>query len=552
MKRMFSLGFVIIIILFIVSCGGSEEKVVATVGDHQILLPDYEDRYTDFLASTGSDDNYRTRIAILNNMINEILLLHYDDNRSVYENEEYQREVDWTWKQALLAYLKDQEVYANLVVTDEEMRKAFEMVNEKVAARHLYAKTEEEANNLYNLLQSGSDFDMLAKQVFSDSVLQNNGGYVGYFTWGDMDPGFEDAAYSMDIGEISKPVKTAYGYSIIKVEDRKPHPLLTEYEYQKKKSHLERTLKIRKKKPAEQEFIKSVFDDKKLSYKDNSIKALVEEFGKTYKSMETSEFTKDAEVCAKYDNDEITSEEIYNFVQNLPAYHRFKIDDESTLKILIKGYIIQEILLDLAEEKGYDENKYVKKTYEQMKNNVYLKYKKSAVAEMSAVPDSTLQEWYKMHLDYFATPNEINVQEILVEDKLLAADINDKISNGSDFSELAREYSVRQWSAENGGELGFAPLSKFGIFKNDFWNADVLDVIGPVEIDGLYGIFKILGKKESEPLPFENINPLVLEHYKNNRKNDLLYDHLNKLSSKADIEVNEKVLRSMTLEKYFN
>ena len=136
------------------------------------------------------------------------------------------------------------------------MREAFSRVNEQIAARHLFAKTEEEANNLYELAKIGVDFNTLAKQVFTDSVLQNNGGYLGYFTWGDMDPAFEDAAYSLKVGEISPPIKTAYGYSIIKVEDKTVNPLLTESEFQRKKSHLQDVIKMRKKEPSEQEYIR--------------------------------------------------------------------------------------------------------------------------------------------------------------------------------------------------------------------------------------------------------------------------------------------------------
>ena len=61
----------------------------------------------------------------------------------------------------------------------------------KDSVRHLFASTEEEANNLYKLLQNESDFKILAKQVFTDTTLQNNG-YLWYFSWGDMDTAFED------------------------------------------------------------------------------------------------------------------------------------------------------------------------------------------------------------------------------------------------------------------------------------------------------------------------------------------------------------------------
>ena len=154
------------------------------------------------------------------NVINEILLYYYDSNENILKDSKYLKELEEIRVRTILAYLKDQEVYAKITVTEQEVREAFSRVNEEIAARHLFAKTEDEANNLYELVKMGVDFELLAKQVFTDSVLKNNGGYLGYFTWGDMDPSFEDAAYSMKVGEISPPVKTDYGYSIIKLEDQ--------------------------------------------------------------------------------------------------------------------------------------------------------------------------------------------------------------------------------------------------------------------------------------------------------------------------------------------
>ena len=62
--------------------------------------------------------------------------------------------------------------------------------------------------------------------------MANNGGRLGYFTFGDMDPAYEDAAFSLSDGEISSPIKTKYGYSIIQVLDRWIQPLISENEFQ--------------------------------------------------------------------------------------------------------------------------------------------------------------------------------------------------------------------------------------------------------------------------------------------------------------------------------
>ena len=165
-----------------------ENGILATVGNHNIKLSEFNERYTNYLSSTGVKDNLFVREAILENFINEILLYYYDSNENILKDSKYLKELEEIRIRTILAYLKDQEVYAKITVSEQEVREAFSRVNEEIAARHLFAKTEEEANNLYELVKIGVDFELLAKQVFTDSVLKNNGGYLGYFTWGDMDP----------------------------------------------------------------------------------------------------------------------------------------------------------------------------------------------------------------------------------------------------------------------------------------------------------------------------------------------------------------------------
>ncbi|OGU84279.1 MAG: hypothetical protein A2W11_01995 [Ignavibacteria bacterium RBG_16_35_7] len=148
----------------------SDSVTIASVGQHKIYKDQFVDRYTDYLLATGIKDNIVVREAILDNMINEILLYHFDDNKDLFSNPEYQKESAWAEKQSVLAYLKDQEVYAKIKVTEREVREAFVRVNKKIAASHLFAPTLEEAENLYKLLEIGVDWDNLAAQVFTDST----------------------------------------------------------------------------------------------------------------------------------------------------------------------------------------------------------------------------------------------------------------------------------------------------------------------------------------------------------------------------------------------
>ncbi len=93
------------------------------------------------------------------------------------------------------------------------------MVTE-VKASHILVKTQMEAQKVSGKLASGSDFANMAKK-FSTCPSGKGGGDLGFFGKGRMVKAFEDAAFSMEIGEISKPVESQFGYHIIMVTDKR-------------------------------------------------------------------------------------------------------------------------------------------------------------------------------------------------------------------------------------------------------------------------------------------------------------------------------------------
>lgn len=89
-----------------------------------------------------------------------------------------------------------------------------------VKASHLLVKTEEEAKKLREEIVNGKDFAAVAKEV-SLCPSGQNGGDLGYFTYGQMVKEFEDVAFSMEVGEVSNPIKTQFGYHLIYLTDKK-------------------------------------------------------------------------------------------------------------------------------------------------------------------------------------------------------------------------------------------------------------------------------------------------------------------------------------------
>lgn len=136
-----------------------------------------------------------------------------------------------------MAYLRDRELHnaffkAHVVdaVTPEEVKARYDKEvaampkEEEVHARHILVKTEAEAKDIIKQLDAGKDFAELAKEKSTDPN-KSEGGDLGYFTHGRMVKAFEDAAFSIPVGSYSKtPVKTEFGWHVIKVEDKRIAP----------------------------------------------------------------------------------------------------------------------------------------------------------------------------------------------------------------------------------------------------------------------------------------------------------------------------------------
>lgn len=112
-------------------------------------------------------------------------------------------------------------------ITEEEMKDYFEenkddfKQEEQVKARHILVENEKTAKEIKQKLDNGENFEELAKKYSTDTETKEKGGDLGFFSKGEMVKEFEEVAFSLKVGEISNPVKTKYGYHIIKVEDRK-------------------------------------------------------------------------------------------------------------------------------------------------------------------------------------------------------------------------------------------------------------------------------------------------------------------------------------------
>jgi foldase protein PrsA len=120
---------------------------------------------------------------------------------------------------------------------------------EQVIASHILVATEEEAKEIKQQLDEGADFAELAREKSLDVTTAVAGGDVGWFPRGRMAEEFEKTAFKLMPGQMSGPVKTDFGYHIIKVTDRKA---AREAAFEEVRDDIEKGLKMQQSKTAQQ------------------------------------------------------------------------------------------------------------------------------------------------------------------------------------------------------------------------------------------------------------------------------------------------------------
>ncbi|WP_338787493.1 peptidylprolyl isomerase [Metabacillus sp. FJAT-53654] len=157
-------------------------------------------------------------------------------------------------------------------VTDEDLKAYYDTLEGKVKASHILVADEATAKEVKDKLAAGEKFEDLAKELSTDTGSAQNGGELGWFGKGQMVKEFEDAAFKLKEGEVSAPVKTDYGYHIIKVtETVKPFDEMKESlkdEVLNQKLQLPETI---------QTVLDKEMDDANIEVKDEDLKDLFKE-----------------------------------------------------------------------------------------------------------------------------------------------------------------------------------------------------------------------------------------------------------------------------------
>jgi len=200
-----------------------DNKILAKVGGLTVTEAEAAEMIASFMQRGQNLDNPQGRAMVIEQLIARKLLLQ-DAQKNMYEyNAEFKAQLQKVKEDMLINFAMAKTLEGVKPATDDEMKAFYEenkenfVAGESVNASHILVESEEKAKELLDKINAGEMSFEDAAHAESACPSSENGGNLGEFTKGQMVPEFDEAVFTMEVGEIKGPVKTQFGYHLIKL-----------------------------------------------------------------------------------------------------------------------------------------------------------------------------------------------------------------------------------------------------------------------------------------------------------------------------------------------
>ena len=556
------------ILVYISGCGLSDDTV-AKVGSKEIKASDFTKELQKRFPGKESfaDVDSAAKMQVLNNMTKQMQKLQAAYDMNLDQDPDVENEINGQLER--LIYSKYYErMIVDSIIDMSKVDEYLDHIKEEVRASHILIsykgsqgakieRSQEEAEKLANEIaakaKTGEDFSDLALKYSDDPSAKANKGDLGYFTWGRMTDAFQQAAFGMKPGEISDPIKTEFGYHIIKVVDRRPNPQYDPNNLAASTLDIKRKLYSEKRQEASEKW-KELSEKLKNEYhfavnKDNiaQIKTITDkkrDEGKS-KAEDYSNDEKDL-VITQWDGGKVTLGDVFELYQrNFNQLHS-RLNDPSAMEKIAENYGLQEMVVGIAKEEGIGQDEEVKEQIDEFtKNRLLALVDRKAVNEKVDVEEDEAKEYFENNKDQYKNEPEIEIWEIFVKDENLAKKLLKQAKSGEDFEKLAEKYTEDKSAKEKKGYIGYRGERRRGAVSKEAFKLGENQIGGPIKYRGGWTVFKTGMKKPETYKTFDEAKSRVMAKLKGEKTKELKEEWEKKIENKYSVKINYDLLEKI-------
>ena len=203
---------------------------------------------------------------------------------------------------------------------------------------------------------------------------------------------------------------------------------------------------------------------------------------------------------------------------------------------IVEELVNQQLLYLDAKERKLDDDKEFQDVLKKTEESLLKTYAIGKLLEEVEVTDKEIEDFYNAHAEHFDVPAGVHASHILVEDLDKANEIYEKIQNGEEFEELAKEFSTCP-SSQRGGDLGvFYPGQMVPEFDEAVFAMEKDEISKPVKTQFGYHIIKLLDKIKEEKHTLSDVKEDVKKEVKKLKDQTAYLDKLKELNDKYEVK----------------
>lgn len=243
-------------------------------------------------------------------------------------------------------------------------------------------------------------------------------------------------------------------------------------------------------------------------------------------------------VLAEVNGKKITGVDYNLFIDSLNPQLKQYFGGEELNKDVVNELVYQALLYEDAMENGMDKEDEFIQVVEKTKESMLKTYALGKLLATAEVKDEDIKKFYEENKDAFKQAESADASHILVEEEDKAREIYEKIKNGGDFEELAKEFSTCP-SKEKGGDLGtFTRGQMVKEFEDAVFENEVGTITEPVKTQFGYHIIKINKKNPARELSFDEVKDKIVEQVRRQKEQEIYNKKITELKDKYEVKMN--------------
>lgn len=234
----------------------------------------------------------------------------------------------------------------------------------------------------------------------------------------------------------------------------------------------------------------------------------------------------------------LLEEDVVNKNITLTAEKKEEIFNDHYEYFLLQNQLTEEQFVNILNMQGIGGLADYKALFmEQNEMVLLINELQSSIIDSVEVSDAEIEEYYNNNKAEFTVEEQVQASHILVEDEATAKEILDKLNSGSDYAELAKEYSI-DGSASQGGNLGFFPRGRMvKPFEEAAFALEVGEISGIVKTDFGYHIIMVTDRQEAGTISLEESRDNIRDTLLHQKQMETLRNYLIELRENAVVEI---------------